>query len=990
MERAQRHLTQTCALALALAGPIGAASAQGDVIELKLDRASGQRTVRKDAQTGKVGSSLLALYQEYRAHQDQLRAGIVAAGTAFRPSDGLARVRDGYVEIEAIAATETGGLVSELEAMGLHDARVLGRLVSGQLPIAEIEGLANVPSLQFARPSYALTNAGPVTTQGDRAIRADQARAAVGVTGSGVTVGVISDSFNCLGGAGSAKAAGDLPSDITVLESPEQDGICGVKDDDEGRAMMEIIHDVAPGAALSFHTFRGGQAGFADAIRTLAAGGADVIVDDTINLAEPMFQDGAVAQAVDEVNANGVAFFSAGGNDGRDSYESPFSPSATSFSYGKGACTAHDFDTGGGVDTRQTVKIPSDREARLVFQWDEPFASVSGAPGSASDIDILLLRKGTDTVVARGAAVNTGGDPVELVFFYNNTLSELFDLAITRCAGPDPALMKYVVIGSATIVEYDNDRSTIYGHANASGAETTGAAWYIRTPEFGVTPPHIEHFSAVGGTPILFDTLGNRIAPETRDKPAIVAPDGVDTRFFGSADLDHTGRPNFFGTSAAAAHAAGVAALMSEANPALAPAQIYAVLEQGAIDMDDPGIPGFDAGFDFASGHGLIQADVSVAEVARNADLAVTVIGAPDPVTVGQALSYTVRIDNQGPETAEGVTLTDLLPATALPVSALPSQGTCAGGAVLGCALGQMASGASATVTVVVTPQTRGQIRTTASVTGHQRDPDGADNRAEQVTTVAPLPGASDLSIAMTDTPDPVAGGGALTYAMTVTNSGPDEVGGVAVTDVVPNGASLLSAAASQGGCVGTTELTCNLGMLAVGSSATVTLVVAAPGQGPLGNTASVLGNRADPDPSDDSTTELTGVEVPLCGGRPATLVGTEGNDFLFGTPGNDVIAGLGGNDRIDGQGGNDVICGGSGFDRLLGSGGRDRIDGGSDGDRMSGGRGRDRLFGGTGNDNLRGNQGSDVLKGGRGRDRLDGGPGTDVCKGRHKTRCER
>ncbi len=174
MHRGPRHKAQTacCALALALAAPAPAepATAQREVVEVHMDEAHGRAAegVTKDPVTGKVGSSLLALYQEYRAHQELGRTWINGDVTAFRPS-GLARVQDGYVEIEAIAAPDGGGLISALEEMGMHDPRVLGRWVSGQFPIAKIEGLADIPSLQFARPSYTVTNAGSVTTQGDRA-----------------------------------------------------------------------------------------------------------------------------------------------------------------------------------------------------------------------------------------------------------------------------------------------------------------------------------------------------------------------------------------------------------------------------------------------------------------------------------------------------------------------------------------------------------------------------------------------------------------------------------------------------------------------------------------------------------------------------------------------------------------------------------------------------------------------------------------------------
>jgi hypothetical protein len=176
MNRGQRHKAQTacCAFALALAAPAAPAepaTAQEEVVALHMNEAHGKATegIGMDRTTGKVGSSLLALYQEYRAHQELRRTGVNGDVTAFRRDDGLARVHDGFVEIEAIAAADGGGLVTALEEMGMHDPRVLGRLVSGQFPIAKIEGLADIPSLQFARPSYTVTNLGSVTIQGDRA-----------------------------------------------------------------------------------------------------------------------------------------------------------------------------------------------------------------------------------------------------------------------------------------------------------------------------------------------------------------------------------------------------------------------------------------------------------------------------------------------------------------------------------------------------------------------------------------------------------------------------------------------------------------------------------------------------------------------------------------------------------------------------------------------------------------------------------------------------
>ena len=129
--------------------------------------------------------------------------------------------------------------------------------------------------------------------------------------------------------------------------------------------MMEIIHDVAPGASQAFHTAFEGQASFAQGIIDLAVAGADVINDDVIYFAEPFYQDGIVAQAVDTVKGMGVAYFSSAGNAGRKAYESPFRPSGMFFDIGCGPEEAHDFDPGAGVDTCQQITIPVGRDIDL-------------------------------------------------------------------------------------------------------------------------------------------------------------------------------------------------------------------------------------------------------------------------------------------------------------------------------------------------------------------------------------------------------------------------------------------------------------------------------------------------------------------------------------------------------------------------------------------------------------------------------------------------
>jgi hypothetical protein len=185
-----------------------------------------------------------------------------------------------------------------------------------------------------------------------------------------------------------------------------------------------------------------------------------------------------------------------------------------------------------------------------------------------------------------------------------------FNIMITKFDGPNPQLIKYIQFGggNATINEFDTRSGTLFGHANAIGAAAVGAAFYGNTPEFGVFPPRLEAFSSAGSTPILFDTIGNRLAmPQIRLKPEIVAPDGTNTTFFiPGRDFEPDGFPNFLGTSAAAPHAAAVAALMLQAVPTTSPDRVYEILETTAIDIGPPG-------FDFDSGFGLIQADQAVA-----------------------------------------------------------------------------------------------------------------------------------------------------------------------------------------------------------------------------------------------------------------------------------------------------------------------------------------------------------------------------------------
>ena len=547
---------------------------------------------------------------------------------------------DGTVTIDATAAGSAQQLLADLQALGLVDGVAFGRMVSGRLPIAALVDASNLASLKIMRPALAGVGVGNTDSQGDAAMGTDLLRAVLGVDGTGVTVGTMSDTYNCLGGAPADVTSNDLPGGVNNLD----EGPC-TPGTDEGRGMMQLIHDVAPGAALSFHTAFQGQADFAQGITDLRNAGADIVNDDVFYFAEPFYQDGVIAQSVDAAVAAGVPYFSLAGNFDRLAYESLGFTDSGVTGCGPAAARLHDFDPGAGVDTAQQITIGAGMAVTLSFQWDQPFFSVSGAPGSANNMNLCLLDN-TNTVVASGMNNNVGNDPVEVVSFTNPAAATntTFSIQLSRVAGANPGRMKYMdyaQTGGVTIDQFATNSSTIVAHANATNAEAVGAAFYDNTPVFGVNPPLRELFSSAGGTPILFDTAGNAVGPIVRQKPRIMAPDGTNTTFFGNdiADpgdgSDTDAFPNFFGTSAATPHAAAFGALLLDNNGALTPAQLYTAIEATAIDMLTPG-------FDFDTGLGFIQAQSIIGAACAAPPPAVPgpgviVVAAAGLITVGTA-----------------------------------------------------------------------------------------------------------------------------------------------------------------------------------------------------------------------------------------------------------------------------------------------------------------------------------------------------------------
>ncbi|MCI0461666.1 MAG: DUF4214 domain-containing protein [Gemmataceae bacterium] len=506
------------------------------------------------------------------------------------------------VNVRGAWAHDLERLQASLQGLGMHVTLVAAQqnLVIGYLPIHKILDLPHLPNYAAATPVYRpVLRSGIATTQGDAVLQADRLRQQLGVDGTGVTVGVISDSVNRYqGGLADSQRTGDLPPDVLVL----WDGNA-VGDTDEGRAMLEIIHDLAPGARLAFASADNGPLALAQAILALAQAGAQVIVDDVSFGVEPFFNDGVVAQAVDQVTRAGVFYVTAAGNDTDDAWTAPWRGTSRTVAGISGTFTAID----GGGDVLQDFTLPPGRTLNLTLQWDAAFLE-GGSPlphfQVPNDLEVLVTDSSGRQLLARFDQKNRQtAMAFEQVIFTNDGSwgTNRFALAFRLVSGPAPTVLKWIAFtgkGFADPQAQGQGAPTIYGHVAAKGAVAVGVvSWYA--------PNTPEPYSSLGGLlPIYFDAQGQRLTrPEVRLKPDLIAPANGNTSFFppgGDIPQDSDTFPNFPGTSAAAPHLAAVAALLLQQAPGTRPAQLLGHLRSTARDLGAPGI-------DPITGFGLVQ-----------------------------------------------------------------------------------------------------------------------------------------------------------------------------------------------------------------------------------------------------------------------------------------------------------------------------------------------------------------------------------------------
>lgn len=514
-------------------------------------------------------------------------------------------------------------------------------LITGLFPVRNLPSLNALGALiNYVRPYYkALTNSGIASTAGDSSVGAQLVRKGYGLSGAGVKVGVLSDSYGTITTATNSPITNTAAQDVSNGDLPgagNPDNFINpvhvLKDypskaSDEGRGMLGIIHDVAPGAELWFRTGFISPGDFAQGILELKNAGCDVIVDDITFITEPFLTDGIVAKTVDQVVAAGATYVAAAGNFANKSYENSFNAVAAP---GGLPGTAHNF---GGGDVFQNVTLaPGDYT--IVLQWTDDIYSLgqTSTGGTKNDLDIYLTPNTDGSALFGFNRDNTNGDPIEILPFTVTSTTNTNILITNNTAGSTPARFKYIVYrGNITFNEYATGTSTITGQANSNSAITVGAARYDKAPPYPgpITP---ESFSSVGGTTV------NNIK---RNKPDITGPDGVNTTVNLGIDYDHDGFSNFFGTSAAAPHVGAVAALLIEGKKkynnqtTVTPAEIKSLLVSSATDMGTPG-------FDFSSGAGFVNADSAMRTFAKP-DPSLIKLNVPSSTTPGpQPFTLTV------------------------------------------------------------------------------------------------------------------------------------------------------------------------------------------------------------------------------------------------------------------------------------------------------------------------------------------------------------
>jgi len=517
---------------------------------------------------------------------------------------------------ERLAQLTAAGVAIEISDIGR-------RRVQARIPAARLNMVASLPFVDFIRlPAYARHLAGAVTTEGDKILHTDAVRKQLSLDGTGVRVGVISDGLKgvfasgcdtCGGDAGGPIASGDLPDAVGVRNggvlvsasggingrSFQQNGdleglpsgACGFAGAGaEGTALLEIVHDLAPGAQLSFANADTDLA-FNRAVNFLASTN-DIVVDDLGFFGDAYDGTSSVsantAAALNNRDYPIRAYVTSVGNSADEHYIGSYVDSGV-----EGVTIAaisspghlHLFQQGDdttdvlglGAQPFNVIALPRGGEVVIFLSWDDPMG------GSANNYDLYLVERTSGRIVALSTDVQRGAqDPIEVIDYVNSAASGLFEIVVQNvrnaaqpkqlnlfsfepeCASDGPRVL---ATPGHERHNFNTATRSVSAQSDAGGSPVSvisvGAICSATTAASNrfATNPNASCNDVTNSTMEFFSSRGPTI--DGRQKPDVSAIDAVSVTGAG-------GFPAlFFGTSAAAPHVAGIAALAAQSAPCL-------------------------------------------------------------------------------------------------------------------------------------------------------------------------------------------------------------------------------------------------------------------------------------------------------------------------------------------------------------------------------------------------------------------------------------
>lgn len=488
-----------------------------------------------------------------------------------------------YVDIR-LRDADTDTVAALHSLLGEAEINTRYGLASGYLSPEDVDAIATLPGVLSVQAPFPVraretppspkspsnqiptnsTESGSVMTEGDAIHRSNLPRAR-GVTGAGVKVGLLSTG---IASWTASRDLGDLPTTIEYTSEGSHT---------KGIPVLEIVHDIAPNASLAFAPVETIQ-DFVDGIDYLVnTVNCDIVFDNIGFYGEPYFDDGPVAQSVADI-LDKVVYISSAGDDAQLHYQALYTDIDPTTSVG--TLNRHDF---GGGDTSLDITLPSGATLEATLGWSDPYGA------SGNDYDLYLFDNSLTKLLKYSNALQDGNDTAYEGLFYTNGLATPVTLKIVIDRTNGDARTLELFLYRISSMEYQTPSDCVFAQAAVPGVISVGAI-HASDPGHDTASPN----SSPGPS-----TMHDGVVRQT---PRLMGIDGVSITGVG-------GHPSpYYSTGPSAAHVAGIAALIMEAEPHLSLQHVRDRLEWACVDLGP-------AGYDNTYGFGRLDAEIAVPPV---------------------------------------------------------------------------------------------------------------------------------------------------------------------------------------------------------------------------------------------------------------------------------------------------------------------------------------------------------------------------------------